>query len=120
MTERDGVMYDDDGQMVCRATPAEELQAAFLASLKAIGEYWASAELGAERDNVSERIMGALFSGLVLIDGGSGDFPCGFDLVASVHPDDKKFYQDEEVDWIEPGTVINESVPLHELFVREN
>ena len=95
-----------------RAYTANELRDLLLRRMHDIAREWAQIE----RDTVLERIKGALFSTLVLLDGGQLGFP-GFDLVAKPHETDKQFCIDNGENWIEPDTVI--SCQLYEHFYRK-
>lgn len=95
-----------------RAKTAEEIRSDFMDTCRSIADYWASEAV--PRQNCHERIQGALHSFLVLLDGCSGEMPA-FDVVARPHPDDKAYHQAEGENWIEDGTVINDTM-LHELL----
>lgn len=97
------------------AFPAEQLRDDFLANARGLARYWS--ELPDKTP--LERTEGLLFSVLVMIDGGSGGFPCALDLVARPHPDDKAYHQAEGEPWVEDGTVLNASDQLHELLARD-
>lgn len=98
-----------------RARTADEIRDEFLAEAKRLVRYWARE---ARVQTIEERVSGAVFSLLCMIDGVSGAVPCAFDLVARPHPDDKAVLQREGRDWIENGTVVNDCM-LHEAFYRE-
>ncbi len=89
----------------------EEVREAFLSHIRALAPYWASVE----RDTVEEKISGALFSVLTLIDGSTLSLPA-MDIVLRPHPEDKEFFEDNGENWFEDGMAINDDVHLHEFF----
>jgi hypothetical protein len=95
-----------------RAITADELQRDFLEDCRGLVDYWAGPNV--DRASCYERMQGLLHSFLCIIDGVSGEMPA-FDLVARPHPDDKAYHQAEGENWIEDGTVINDTM-LHELL----
>ena len=95
-----------------RAKTANELSDEFLAGCRALAFYWAG-PLG-EEISIEDRLMGLLHSVLTMIDGYSSGFPCALDLVCRPHPDDKKFDQEDGLDWVKDGTVINSGGLLHD------
>jgi hypothetical protein len=95
-----------------RARTAQELRDDFMDTCRDLADYWASPQV--PRETCHERLQGLLHSLLCLIDGVSGEWPA-FDLVARPHPDDKAYHQAEGENWIEDGTVINDTM-LHELL----
>lgn len=113
-----------------RARTAEEIRDDFMDTCRHLVDFWASprtrkfpAGPGTIPDWVIEailrdRLSGLLHSFLCIFDGVSGGWPA-FDIVASPHPDDKEYHRDEGEDWIEPGTVINDTM-LHELLYRRD
>lgn len=97
-----------------RAMTADELRKEVLDHCRVMALYWAYT---APVQSVEERVDGMAFSIFTMLDGGAGSLPA-FDLVARPHPDDKAFYEAEDEDWIEDGTVINDDAILHEEWVR--
>lgn len=93
------------------ARTPDDLRDDFIHQCKAMVDYWAE-----EPVESREQLSGLLHSILCIIDGVSGGFPVALDLVCRPHPDDKAYMQAEGEDWIEDGTVINESSMLHELL----
>lgn len=91
----------------------EEARKAFLDHIRALATYWANVE----RQTTEERISGALFSVLSLIDGSTLTFPA-MDIVLRPHPEDKAFHKGEGEKWFKDGMVINDDVHLHELFYK--
>ena len=95
-----------------RARTPEELRDHFMDTCRALADFWA----GVEERTCHERLTGLVHSILCIFDGVNGGLPA-FDIVASPHPDDKEYQRSEGEDWIEPGTVINDTM-LHELLYR--
>lgn len=93
----------------CRAFTSEELRDQILDHMRQIAAYWAT--VGGDR-TVQERIEGALFSTLSLLDGCNVEV-CAFDLVAKPHPDDKQYSIEQDENWVEPGTVISDMLHEH-------
>lgn len=94
----------------------DEMREMFLDECRGMCDYWAN--LPGDR-GARERIDGAMFSLLVLIDGSSGGFPAAIDLVMRPHEDDKQFCIDEDEDYVVDGQVINDDCHLHDLFYKE-
>ena len=97
-----------------RAYTADELRDQLLDHMRGVAAYWASVDR--EGISVQERIEGALFSTLVMLDGGSMGM-CAWDLVAQPHDDDKEYLRSQGENWIEPGTVV--STALHEFWHKK-
>jgi hypothetical protein len=95
------------------ARSPEDIRADFIAQCKVMVNYW---DNDSRTPDTSAKLSGLLHSILVIIDGSSGGFPVGLDLVCRPHPDDKAYLQSEDEDWIEDGTVLNADVMLHELL----
>ncbi len=70
----------------------EEVAQKLIEHLKWTAHRWATMKLDAGQDTVKDRILGALFSTLVTLDGmsGSSGLPC-FELIAVPHKSDKDF-----------------------------
>jgi hypothetical protein len=98
-----------------RARAPEELRDDFMDTCRALADYWASDVI--EARTCHERLSGLVHSILCIFDGVSGGMPA-FDITASPHPDDKEYHRSGGENWIEPGTVINGDVMLHELLYR--
>ena len=94
--------------MTPRAKTPDELRDELLEHMHQLARYWASVP---EAKTLLERIEGALFSTLSMLDGCSINIT-SFDLVARPHPEDKQFHIDRGENWIEEGTAI--SCSLHE------
>ena len=90
----------------------EEVRNKFLANAKSIAHYWATTESGGD---TKERIEGAIFSLLNVIDGGS-NLPA-FDLVVRPHPDDKGYYLGIGEKYYEDGMNICDG-ELHSQFIN--
>lgn len=103
-----------------RAKTPEEIRGDFLDTCRALADYWAGGQTHPDGTTYTchERLSGLLHSVLCIFDGVSVGLPA-FDIVASPHPDDKEYHRGEGEDWIEPGTVINDTM-LHELLYRED
>jgi hypothetical protein len=97
-----------------RAKTAEELQDDFMAQCRILVHYWDTVKDVPQR----ERLSGLLHSVLVMIDGQSGGWECALDLVCRPHPDDKAYHIDEGSNWIEDGTILNDTDLLHELLYQ--
>lgn len=98
-----------------RAYTAAELQERLFSCLWRNIHYWET--LDKPTYSVRDRLGGLAFSLLNIFDGTSMDFPT-LDIVASPHPDDKQYHIDQGDNWIEPGTVINGDLLLHEHFYQ--
>lgn len=94
----------------------EEMQKMFLGSIRRIVNYWGNLEDKPDH----YKCEGVAFSILSLIDGCSGSFPCGVDLVLKPHPEDKDFCIEEGEDYVEDGMVLNDDIMLHEQFCKGN
>lgn len=97
------------------AKSPEEVRDDFMNTCRSLADFWAGD--GAAGKSCQERLQGLLHSILCIFDGVSGGLPA-FDIVARPHPDDKEYHRSEGEDWIEPGTVINDTM-LHELLYRQ-
>ena len=93
-----------------RAYTADELRDSILEHMRTTAKYWATVE--GEPRSVQDRIEGALFSTLAMLDGCSIGI-VSFDLVARPHPDDKQYHIDREENWVEDGTVISDMLHEH-------
>ena len=101
-----------------RAYTKSEVQVMFIGQLREIARYWdrfEGTEPGSEQLSQIERIEGAIFSVLNILDGTSMGLPC-FDLVLRPHEDDKQDAIDNGENWFESGMVINDNCYLHDLF----
>lgn len=95
-----------------RALTEEEVRNKFLRNAKAIAHYWANTPDGGD---TTERIEGAIFSLLNMIDGGS-QLPA-FDLVVRPHPDDKAYFEEIGEPYYEDGMNICNG-ELHSQFIN--
>ena len=93
-----------------RAITADELRDKVLRHMKHMAKYWATVE--GEPRTVQDRIEGALFSTLAMLDGAGIGLPA-FDLVAKPHADDKQYHIEQGEDWIEDGTTISDALHEH-------
>jgi hypothetical protein len=71
----------------------EEARAKFISRARQIADYW-----GKAGNTPEDAADGAIFSLLVMLDGGSGGMP-GFIVIPSPHPDDKDYHQSKNEDW---------------------
>lgn len=90
----------------------EEAREKFIKQARSIAKYWAN-ESRAEIE--LDRCMGVVHSMLCMIDGVGMVMPA-MDLVVRPHEDDKAFHIENNEDWFEDGTVINDDVLLHEIM----
>lgn len=97
-----------------RAYTAEELRDLLLDQMRFIARYWANLK---ENKTVLERIEGAIFNVLVILDGHSSEIPT-FDLVVKTNPEDKQYYINNKENWIEDGTTL--SFLLHEHWYKKD
>jgi len=98
-----------DCSAACRAITPDELRDAILDHMRELAKYWATVD-GVK--TVQDRIEGAMFSTLGILDGSTIGLPA-FDLVAMPHPDDKQYHIDNGEDWIEEGTRISDMLHEH-------
>ncbi len=96
---------------------SDELRDMFLHEVRIIATYWAGLP---ERDQRTGEVMtterrcnGVAFSILSLLDGSRLGIP-GIDLVFQPHEEDKDYHIKNGQNWIEPGTVVSDT--LHEHF----
>lgn len=92
-----------------RAYTAEEVRDNILGHMRMTARYWASSKI--ERTTL-ERIEGALFSVLAMLDGDAIGLPA-FDIVARPHPEDKAYHQSMGTNWFQDGTVIPGALHEH-------
>lgn len=95
-----------------QAYTEEEVRNKFLSTAKGIAHYWATTKDGG---TTQERIEGAIFSLLNVIDGGS-HMP-SFDLVVRPHPDDKEYFINMGSKYYEDGMNICDG-ELHSQFIN--
>lgn len=96
-----------------RAYTKEEVREQLLRHMKALAEYWDNVD----RPTTLEKIEGALFSTLVIFDGGTVGLPA-FDIVVRPHPEDEQFHKDHGDNWYEDGMVIGDDTELHHEFAQ--
>ena len=72
----------------------EQVQEEFIRCLKNIAGYWEKLP----NKTTKERLEGAMFSVLAVLDGEQPSLP-GFQVIPNPHPDDKKFHEKEGEDW---------------------
>lgn len=77
--------------MTSRQLTTDEIKKQFFDNINGIVRYWASHP---EVPTAKEKVEGAIFSMLSMIDGCSGG-SCGFKLIPNPHPDDKQYHIDE-------------------------
>lgn len=94
-----------------RAITQYEARKEFLEELKQVMDYWSGDKVS---EGIKSRIEGAIFSILVLMDGGR-EFP-GLNLILSPHPKDKEYFIEEGSNYYEDGMCINEDIELHEAW----
>lgn len=90
-----------------RAYTEDEVRDKILSHMRDLARYWSDVEGRTCR----EKIEGALFSTLSMLDGSGG--LCAFKLVACSHPDDKEYLRARNENWIEPGTTIDDCLHEH-------
>jgi len=95
-----------------RAHTPEELRDILLSYMRLLAGYWANLK---EDKTVLERIEGAMFSVLSILDGSHGT--CTFDLVARVDPTDKQYHIENGENWVEDGTKLD--FMLHEFWHKD-
>ena len=91
----------------------KEVRDKVLKHMKHLAKYWADQKGKTDL----EKIEGAMFSTLVILDGGCSDIP-GFDVVCRPHPSDKEYHQNEGIDWFPDGMIINDDVEMHHEFAQ--
>lgn len=96
--------------MTPRAVTSDELRDKILQYMRELATYWATID---GEKTIQDRINGALFSTLAMLDGCTLDLPA-FDLVARPHETDKQFHINRSENWVDDGTVI--SYALHEYW----
>lgn len=95
-----------------RAIEKEEARQMFLDQVRCVSNYWVNL---AAAPSAKEKVEGAIFSLMSILDGCSGGFPASVDLVLRPHPDDKQYCTENGENWIVGGQVINDDVHLHEI-----
>lgn len=100
--------------MVSQAYSKEQVREGFLEQLRFLAKYWSKVEGQSDL----EKIEGAIFSVLNIIDGTGSPF-ISMDLVLRPHPDDKQYHIDNEEPYFENGMVINDDAYLHDLFYKK-
>lgn len=93
-----------------RALTPDEVRTKVLDHMRDLVKYWA----GVEGKSVEDRISGALFSTLSMLDGCS--YLPAFDLVAKPCSGDKEYLISVGEDWIEDETRV--SCQLHEYWYK--
>lgn len=78
-----------------RVYTRDEVRAMFLQKLRDYVEYWTA--MCPENLSVRQRVEGAVFSTLVVLDGGT-DLP-GFMVSPDPHPDDLDYHRDRGENW---------------------
>lgn len=93
-----------------RALTSEEVRARFLNHICVMVRYWQTIDTP-----TVDRVEGLAHSILAAIDGCTLASP-NLKLVAYPHPNDKDYHKGVGENWIEPGTILNEDVMLHECY----
>jgi hypothetical protein len=98
-----------------RVYTTEEVREQFLAHVRALVDYWD----GVPKETSKEKLSGLAFSILVLLDGGT-ELP-HFEVVASPHPDDQAYNEENKDDYYAYPPDLENSISgcLHELFYKE-
>ena len=101
-----------------REYTTNEIREMFLDQVRGNIEYWNKVELKPENDNQKYRIEGAIFSTLVLLDGGTN--LSGWIVAPCPHPEDKQFHIDNQSNYFPENhdVEIKGDIAgcLHELF----
>ena len=95
-----------------RAITADELRERILDHMRAMAKYWATVDVPDGPKTTQDRIEGAMFSVLEMLDGVPESFPA-MDLVAKPRPDDKQFHIENGENWIEDGTRVCDMLHEH-------
>lgn len=95
-----------------RAYTKEEVLEKFFKHVNSNIKYWSEEH---QDMSIKERIRGAIFSTLVIFDGGKFDLPA-INLVLNPHPDDKQYNIDNSKNYFEEGMVINDDCQLHDML----
>lgn len=91
----------------------DEIREKFLKHVHGIIRYWLNES---RTPDTKEKMEGAVFSILVLLDGGSCGSP-GFKVIANPHPDDKEYLIGEGENYYpDPKDEVDIAGCLHELF----
>lgn len=93
-----------------RALTPDELRDKLLNHMRRLAHHWAHSDKG--EYTIQQRIEGAMFSMLAMMDGCALDV-VAFDLVARPHPDDKEYCKQKGCNWIEEGTIISDMLHEH-------
>lgn len=88
----------------------EQVQEMILGHLHNVANYWATQTGG----TCKEKINGAMFSVLTMLDG-SSDLPA-MDIILRPHPDDREYCLKGGENYFEDGMAINDDVMLHDMW----
>ena len=102
-----------------REYTTDEIRERFLETVRRNIDYW---EKEARVETIRDRIEGAIFSTLVLLDGGNGSIP-GFIVAPLPHPTDKDYHIDNGKDYYPDNNEVEVkgdiSGCLHELLYKK-
>ena len=100
-----------------RAYTEAAAQSMFFDHLAGVFRYWRDVELNSKPKDQTElayRMEGALFSTLVMFDGGSMAMPA-FVISPAPHPDDEAYHCAHGENWWDVETMVNDT-QMHEVF----
>jgi hypothetical protein len=93
-----------------KAYTKEQVQEMILSHLHQVARYWATQTGG----SCEEKINGAIFSVLAMLDGAT-DLPA-MDIILRPHPDDREYCLKGGENYFKNGMAINDDVMLHEMW----
>lgn len=91
----------------------EELRENLIHHIYHLIRYWDNKPISSK-----DKLEGLGHSILSTIDGCNVAVPGSYKLVTDPHPDDKEYCISHNLNYVEPGIVINDDVPLHAQFFR--
>ena len=95
-----------------RAITPDELRERMFGHMRAMSQHWATVDAPNGPKTTQDRIEGAMFSVLTMLDGCTDSMPA-MDLVAKPHPDDKQYHIGNGENWIEDETRISDMLHDH-------
>jgi hypothetical protein len=95
-----------------RAYTKQEVRDMLIGHIKGIAKYWADET---RTPDVLDKIEGALFSTLVIFDGGSIGLPA-MDIILHPHPEDKDYAIENGENYFDDEMIINDDCELHGEF----
>ncbi len=101
--------------MKSRKYTAKEVRNIIKNHMKEIVDFWAD---DTPDRTIKEKISGAIFSVLAMIDGDSINIP-HINLVLDPHPENKDYHIENNENWYEKGMIINNDCALHEFWHDE-